>query len=113
MVYLIVPHIIVTLDLSVDGVCIHSPKINSVRLKPTYHFDEHMFVISPSMARSDGYDMKSARLIEDPSPTIFDKIVELLFVAPRAYKRHNVLPQSDNNLATPILSVLCPYVSHW
>ncbi|KAK2164618.1 hypothetical protein LSH36_61g08001 [Paralvinella palmiformis] len=32
------------------------------------------FVISPSMARSVGYDMKSIRLTEDDIPTIFDKL---------------------------------------
>jgi len=33
-----------------------------------------MFVISPSMARSVGYDIKNVRLREDASPTIFDKL---------------------------------------
>ena len=33
-----------------------------------------MFVISPSMARSVGDDMKSVRLREDAIPTIFDKL---------------------------------------
>jgi hypothetical protein len=33
-----------------------------------------MFVISPSMARSVGYDMNNVRLTEDAIPTIFDKL---------------------------------------
>ena len=83
----IVPHIIVQMDLPVDGVCINSPKTRLVCAigwgkklcaveanLPTYYFEEHMFVISPSMARSVGYDMKSVRLTEDAIPTIFDKL---------------------------------------
>ena len=75
------------MGLPVDGVCIHSPKQDSfARLAAkheqsaveasllTYHFEERMFVISPSMARSVGYDMKSVRLTEDAIPTIFDKL---------------------------------------
>ena len=55
--------------------------MNRVQWKPTCHsklcgrhFEERMFVISPSMARSVGYDMKSVRLREDAIPTIFDKL---------------------------------------
>ena len=33
-----------------------------------------MFVISPSMARSFGYDMIGVMLAEDSIPTIFDKL---------------------------------------
>ena len=51
-----------------------------VQWKPTCHsnlcgrhFEQRMFVISPSMARSIGYDMKSVRLTEDAIPTIFIK----------------------------------------
>jgi len=33
-----------------------------------------VFVILQSMARSDGYDMKSVRLTEDAILTIFDKL---------------------------------------
>jgi len=40
----------------------------------TYHFEEHMFVNSPSMARSVGYDMKSVRLTEYVIPIILDKL---------------------------------------
>ena len=53
------------MDLPVDGVCINSPKTKRDRLrksavqwKPTYHFEERIFVISSSMARSVGYGMK-------------------------------------------------------
>jgi len=41
---------------------------------PNHHLEQHMFVISPSMARSVGYDMKSVRLIEDAIPITFDKL---------------------------------------
>ena len=41
---------------------------------PTYHFEERMFIISQSMARSVGYDIKSVGLTEDAIPTIFDKL---------------------------------------
>ena len=52
--------------------------MNRVQWKPTCQLttsiEENMFVISPSMARSVGYDMKSVRLTEDAIPTIFDKL---------------------------------------
>ena len=48
--------------------------MNRVQWKPPCYFEERMFVISPSMARSVGYDMKSVRLTEDAIPTIFDKL---------------------------------------
>ena len=35
-----------------------------------------MFVISPSMARSVGYDIKSVRFTEDAITTIFDKLCD-------------------------------------
>jgi len=41
---------------------------------PTNQFEERMFVISPSLARSVGYDMKSVRLTEDDIRTIFYKL---------------------------------------
>ena len=37
---------------------------------------ETRIVISPSMARSVRYDMKSARLTEDAIPTRFDKLCD-------------------------------------
>ena len=52
--------------------------MNRAQWKPTCHFEECsmycMFVISPSMARSAGYDMKSVRLTEGAIPTMFDKL---------------------------------------
>ena len=77
--------IIVQMDLPVDELCINSLQnktrfrdwlrnANRVQWRPTYHFEECMFVISPSIARSVGYDMKSVSLTEDAIPTIFDKL---------------------------------------
>ena len=37
------------------------------------YFEERVFVMFPSVARSVGYDMKSVRIPEDAIPTIFDK----------------------------------------
>jgi len=52
-----------------------------VQWKPTCHsklcgrhFDEWVFVISPPMVRSVGYDVKNVRLTKDAIPTIFDKL---------------------------------------
>jgi len=54
--------------------------MNRVQWKPVCHsklcekhFEERMFVISPSFARSIGYDMNSIRLTEDAIPTILVK----------------------------------------
>ena len=43
-------------------------------ISPTYHFDERMFVISPSMAPPVGCEIKSVRLTEDAIPTVSDKL---------------------------------------
>jgi len=50
--------------------------MNIEQWKPTCggHFEELMFVISPSMARSVGYDLKCVRFTEDADPAIFDKL---------------------------------------
>ena len=37
-------------------------------------FEERMFVILPSVARSVGYDMKSVRFTNYAIPAIFDKL---------------------------------------
>ncbi|KAK2140797.1 hypothetical protein LSH36_1244g00019 [Paralvinella palmiformis] len=44
---------------------------------PSYHFEECLFVISPSTAISVGYVMKSVVLKGDAIPTIFDKLESL------------------------------------
>ena len=38
---------------------------------PTYHFEERMLIISPSMGRSVGYDMNRVRVTEDAIPTMY------------------------------------------
>jgi len=55
--------------------------MNRLQWKPTCHgklwgrhFEERMFVISPSLAQPIGYDIKSVRLTEDGIPTIFCKL---------------------------------------
>ena len=75
--------------MPVDGVCINSLKTIlvcaigcetwTVQWKATCQITHiyiyiYMFVISPSMAQSVGYDMKSVRKIEDVIPTIFNKL---------------------------------------
>ena len=54
--------------------------MNRAQLKPTCHsklwgkyFEERMFVISPSLARSIGYDMNTVRITENPILIIFVK----------------------------------------
>jgi len=78
---------IVQMNLPMDEVCINSPKTRLVRAiaakdqqsaveanLPTYQLKERKFVISPSLARSVGYNMKSVRLTEDVIRTIFDRL---------------------------------------
>ena len=88
----VVSLIIVQIDLPVDWECIRSQKIkvhlgdwlrNTIRVewRPTCrrklcgkkNFQERMFVISPSLSRSIGYDTNSVRRTEDVIPTIFFK----------------------------------------
>jgi len=76
----IVPHIIVQIDLPVDGVCTHSTKTKlAVKHEDMWnmsaveanlpqqplrgHFEERMFVILSSMAQSVGYNMRDNRVI--------------------------------------------------
>jgi len=85
----IVPHIIVQMGLPLNGPSLQNKtrlrdwlrNTKRVQWKPTCHsklcgrhFGERMFVISLSMARSVGYDMKSVRLTEVAIPTIFDTL---------------------------------------
>ena len=76
----IVPHIIVQMDLPVDGVCINSPKTRIVCASGCETWTEcngsqlANLPLSPSMARSVGYDMKSVRFTEMAIPTIFNKL---------------------------------------
>jgi len=71
---------------SASGWNLHSFPQNKIHLRNTSrvptchnkfsrkHLEERMFVISPSMARSVGYEMESVRLTEDAIPTILDKL---------------------------------------